>query len=105
MLVISAEFVALQVKKVIEVRENFLRAHDLPLETVMQGDLIQQFLHEVKAEYHSRPDQVQRQQQDKENGKSLAKGKIQRWSRNLQRLAGPHKCEISSVTPDSGTQT
>ena len=87
-LVVSAEFVALHVKQVIEVREKFLQARNLPLNTVMEDGLIQEFLKEAKHEYHSRPDQVQRQKQDKENRKPVAAGKKQRWSRNLQRLAG-----------------
>ena len=87
-LVVSAEFVALHVKQVIEVREKFLQARNLPLNTVMEDGLIQEFLKEAKHEYHSSPDQVQRQAQDKENRKPLAAGKKQRWSRNLQRLAG-----------------
>ena len=85
---VSAEFVALQVKQVIEVREKFLQARNLPLNTVMEDDLIKEFLKEAKHEYHSRPDQIQRQNQDRENRKSVAAGKNQRWSRNLQRLAG-----------------
>ena len=87
-LVIPAEFIALQVKNVIDVRKNFLRERRLPLDTVMDDPLIQEFLKQVKEEYHSRPDQIERQTQDKKNGKSVAAGKKQRWSRNLQRLAG-----------------
>jgi hypothetical protein len=92
-MVVSTEFVALQVKQVIERREEFLRDNNLPLNTIMNDSQKDAFLAEVKAEYHGSPDQLRRQKADEAasvaGGKqSVAGGKKQRWSRECQRRGG-----------------
>ena len=87
-MVVSEEFVASQVKKVIERREQWLRNKRLPLQTVMNNSQKDAFLAEVKAEYHASENQKRRQQADAAAGKSLQTGKKQRWSRECQRLGG-----------------
>jgi len=87
-MVVSAEFVALQVKKVIERREQWLRDNSLPLQTIMNENQKDVFLKEVKAEYHGSDDQKRRQEADKAGGKNLQAGKKQRWSRECQRRGG-----------------
>ena len=87
-MVVSAEFVALQVKQVIQRREQWLRDNSLPFDSIMNEDQKDAFLDEVKAEYHGSPDQQQRQEADKAAGKTPQKGKHQRWSRECQRRGG-----------------
>jgi hypothetical protein len=88
LIVVSREHIAMQVKSVIECRENWLQAQGLAMNTRMNNPQIQDFLAHCKNEYHSRPDQVLRQEKDREQQKKAAAGKKQRWARNLQRLAG-----------------
>ena len=87
-MVVSAEFVAQQVKKVIERREKWLRDNDKPFDTLMNKAERDAFLAEVKAEYHNSADQKRRQEADKVNGKRLQAGRKQRWSRETQRRGG-----------------
>ena len=87
-MVVSEEFVAMQVKSVIERREQWLTDNNLPLSTIMIGSQKDEFLAEIKAEYHGSADQQQRQANDKANGKSVPAGKKQRWSRECQRRGG-----------------
>ena len=87
-MVISAAYVAHQVRKVIERRAKFLRDNNLPLDTIMDDPQKEAFLQEVKDEYHSSEDQRRRQQEDKHKGKNVQKGKKQRWNRECQRRAG-----------------
>ena len=52
-MVVSAKDVALQVKNVIERREQYLKANNLPLDTIMNEDQKEAFLKEVEEEYHN----------------------------------------------------
>ena len=67
-MVVSEEFVACQVKNVIERREKWLRDNHLPLATVMDDPQKDKFLAELKAEYHGDEDQRWRQERDFKNG-------------------------------------
>lgn len=87
-MVVSVEFAALQVKKLIERREQWLRKNNLPMQTVMNEDQKVAFLAELKQEYHGSADQKRRQESDKTAGKSVQAGKKQRWSRECQRRGG-----------------
>ena len=87
-MVVSEEFVAQQVKKVIERREQWLRYNHLPLEIVMDEPQKDNFLAELKKEYHGSADQLRRQANDKANTKNVQAGKKQRWSRETQRRGG-----------------
>ena len=87
-MVVSAEFVAQQVKEVIERREQWLRDNALPLDTLMNKAQKDAFLAEVKAEYHGSADQKRRQEAATAAGKNLQAGKKQRWSRETQRRGG-----------------
>ena len=87
-MVVSEEFVASQVRNVIERRERWLRDNDLPLDTVMDGDQKVKFLADLKAEYHNSADQLRRQKNDEDNGKKVQTGKKNRWSRECQRRGG-----------------
>ena len=87
-MVVSEEFVAMQVKSVIERREQWLTDNNLPLSTIMIGSQKDEFLAEIKAEYHGSADQQQRQANDKANGKPVPAGKKQRWNRECQRRGG-----------------
>ena len=73
-MVISAAYVAHQVRKVIERRAKFLRDNNLPLDTILDDAQKDAFLKEVKDEYHSFPDQKRRQEQDKHNKKTVPNG-------------------------------
>ena len=74
-MVVSEEFVAMQVKKVIQRREQWLRDNHLPLTTVMNDAQKDKFLAELKAEYHGSADQLRRQANDKDNNKNVQAGK------------------------------
>ena len=89
-MVVSEEFVAWQVKNLIERREKWLRDNHLPLTTVMDDPQKDAFLAELKAEYHGSEDQLRRQERDRENGgpKKVRTGKKNRWSRECQRRGG-----------------
>ena len=87
-MVVSQEYVAHQVKAVIERREEWLWEHHLALETVMNEEQKDAFLLECKDEYHNDEDQKRRQAADREDGKNVRDGKKQRWSREQQRRAG-----------------
>ena len=89
-MIVSVEYVAFQVKSVIERREQWLRANSLPLNTIMNEQQKEAFLDELKAEYHGSDDQRRRQANDKEKGgnKAVRAGKKQRWSRECQRRGG-----------------
>ena len=50
-MVVSAEFVGLQVKKIVQRREQWLRDNSLPLHTIMNEDQEDAFLAEAEAEY------------------------------------------------------
>ena len=75
-------------RKVIERREQWLRENNLPMDTLMNDDQKEAFLAEVKAEYHSSPDQLQRQQNDKGAGKAVGGRKRSRWVLETQRRGG-----------------
>ena len=77
-MVVSAEYVALQVKKVIQRREQWLRDRGLPLDSIMNEVEKDAFLVAVKAEYHGSEDQQRRQDADTAAGKRLQSGKKQR---------------------------
>ena len=89
-MVVSAEYVAFQVKGLIERREQWLRANSLPLNTIMNEEQKEAFLDELKAEYHGSDDQRRRQANDRERGgkDAVRNGKKQRWSRECQRRGG-----------------
>ena len=87
-MVVSEEFVAWQVKKLIERRDKWLRDNNLPLTTLMNEPQKDKFLAELKAEYHGSEDQLRRQGNDIQNGKKVQAGKKQRWSRECQRRGG-----------------
>ena len=87
-MVVSEEFVASQVKNLIERREKWLRDNNLLLSTVMNGAQRDKFLAELKDEYHNSADQLRRQERDRQNGKKLQAGRKQRWSRECQRRGG-----------------
>jgi hypothetical protein len=87
-MVVSAEFVAMQLKKLIDRREQFLLNNSLPMNTVMNDDQKDAFLKEVKEEYHGSPGQLRRQQADRWYKKPVGPGKKQRWSRECQRRGG-----------------
>ena len=88
LVVVSEEFVASQVRALIERREQFLRENDLSLDTIMDNSQKDAFLASVKAEYHGSEDQLRRQEDDRRAGKSVPAGKKQRWSRECQRRGG-----------------
>ena len=89
-MVVSEEFVASQVRHVIERREKWLRDNHLPLDTVMDETQRPKFLAELKDEYHNSADQLWRQERDRRIGgkKKVQAGKKQRWSRECQRRGG-----------------
>ena len=61
------------------------------MNTQMDEDQKEAFLAEVKAEYHSSPDQLQRQQNDKDAGKPVGNRKRSRWVREIQRRGITHQ--------------
>ena len=87
-MVVSKEFVALQVKQVIERREQWLQDNGLPMHTLMNDEQKDAFLEELKAEYHGSEDQKKRQEEDRKAGRRSQTGKHQRWSRECQRRGG-----------------
>ena len=87
-MVISAAYVAHQVRKVIERRDKWLLHYTLPLHTIMNDAQKNAFLKELKDEYHSSEDQLRRQEHDKDNKKRAQSGMKQRWSRECQRRGG-----------------
>ena len=62
--VVSEEYVAHQVMEMIKVREDWLRSQCLPMDTVLEGTQISDFLKVVKAAYHGTPEQRERQDAD-----------------------------------------
>ena len=82
----SLEYTALKVKETIEVREKFLESKGLPLDTVMNNDLIQEFLIEQKEAFKRLPYQQMMVEEDKV--KKKRSGFHSRWSRELQRRCG-----------------
>ncbi len=89
-IVVSKEHVAHQVREVIAWREKWLAQEGLPRNTFMNNEEKDAFLKASKEEYHSRPDQRERQERDAAIGgkQSVNQRKKSRWARNLQRLAG-----------------
>ena len=77
--------------KVIERREQWLHESKLLMNTLMDEYQKEAFLAEVIAEYHSSPDQLQRQQDDKDAGKSVGNRKRSRWVRETQRRGITHQ--------------
>ena len=69
-MVVSAEYVARQVREVIKWRETWLEQEGLPMDTLMNETQKDAFLLASKQEYHSRPDQVELQTRDWETGKT-----------------------------------
>ena len=87
--VVSEMFVLKQIKDVIELRETWLRLHNLPLNCQMRDKLERKdFLDWAKNKYHAEAYQQKLQQRDLEDGKCVQKGKKQRWDRELQRRLG-----------------
>ena len=101
-MVVSREYVTQQVKTVIESREKWLKENHLPLNTVLRGEKADQFLDDMKADYHASPEQQGYQNRDADQGKSrksIQAGKHSRWSRNQQRLGGtPQMWTLLSFT-------
>ena len=87
-MVVSAEDVALQVKNIIERREQFLETNNLPLDTIMMEEQKTAFLKEVEEEYHNSDYQRSLQQQDSAEGKIVAEEKKNRWSRECEHRGG-----------------
>ena len=88
-LVVSREYVARQVQKVITTRETWLNDNGLPLDIVLQDDLADRFLQDVKREFHSSAEQQVLQQRDADTpGKRVQTGMHSRWSRHTQKLGG-----------------
>ena len=87
-MVVSAEFVAMQVKKVIERREKWLRDNNFPVDTLMNVQQRNAFLEEVKAEYRAQPEQLQWQRSDRAPKLNQRDQMNQRWDRECQRRAG-----------------
>ena len=87
-MVVSAKDVALQVKNVIERREQYLEANNLPLDTIMKEDQKTAFLKEVEEEYHNSDYQRSLQQQDLAEGKNVREKKKNRWSRECEHHGG-----------------
>ena len=87
--VVSEMFVLKQIKEVIELRETWLRLRNLPMNCQMRDKLERKdFLDWAKNKYHAEAYQQKLQQRDLEKGKSVQKGKKQRWDRELQRRLG-----------------
>ena len=88
-LVVSREYVACQVQKVITTRETWLRRQGLPLDTMLRDDLVEHFLKDAKAEFHSSAEQQALQGRDADiPGKTVSQGKHSRWGRHQQKLGG-----------------
>ena len=68
-MVVSKEHVARQVREVIAWREKWLAQVGLPMNTLMNNEQKDAFLTASKEEYHNRPDQRERQDQDAASGK------------------------------------
>ena len=67
----------------LEIREQFLQTRGLPLNTVMDDDLIQQFLAERKNAFKAEP--AQRKMAQNNRSKMAWRS---RWSRRMQLLCG-----------------
>ena len=101
-MVVFEEFVALQVKNVIQRREQWLRDNHLPLTIVMDDPQKDKFLAELKAEYHGSADQLRRQANDKANNKNVQAGKNKGGVANVSDAGAQRRCFISSVLPAAG---
>ena len=66
--VVSEEYVARQVMEMIKVREGWLCRKGLPMDTVLQGTQLSDFLEVVKAAYHNTPEQRERLDADCKEG-------------------------------------
>ena len=82
-MVVSRQYTAQRVRATLEIREQFLQTRGLPLNTVMDDGLIQQFLAERKKTFKAEPAQVKMAQKDR--SKTAWRS---RWSRRMQLLCG-----------------
>jgi hypothetical protein len=87
-LVVSKEYVAMQVMRVIQTWETWLESKGLSLNTVMSDPQIQEFLAHCKTRFHAQPEQLKRQKEDAANDLAVKTRKKSRWAREQQRLAG-----------------
>ena len=88
-MVVSKEYVANQVRSVIQCREKWLAENNLPLDTKMTSDQKNSFLEHTKKEFHNREDQKQQQARDaKLTGKKQRDKRWSRWNRHMQIKAG-----------------
>ena len=69
MVVMSKQMVALRVLQIIQYREDWLKWHVLPRSILLNEYWKTRFLKDAKEEYHSRPEQVERQAADARTGK------------------------------------
>ena len=91
-MVVSEEHMAMQVRNIIETREKWLKANDLPMSALVGEKQKQSFLDACMQDFHNEPKQKFQQQRDAQAGKGKAHFVNQRmksrWARHLQLLAG-----------------
>jgi len=91
MAVVSETFVFRQLKEAIQLREKWLTANNLPLDTQMrEGSERELFLKWAQAAFHAQDHQQLLQEADKVDGGSekVTRQKNWRWNRELQRRLG-----------------
>jgi hypothetical protein len=92
--------VGYQLKATIDVREDWLRSQDLPMDTLMDDPQRQAFIKSVRTAYESSGFQKEKQAEDLRDAKIQAEKKPQdflrgrkrsRWNCELQRRCGTHQ--------------
>ena len=88
--VVSKEYVANQVREIIEWREKWLTQRNLDIHTCMNDKQKEDFLRDSKKAFHDRPDQKEQQERDaSDHGIRIMKKKMKsRWNLHCQRLGG-----------------